>query len=110
MISNSTLASVVYGAYSQPASLGALDPDAQVRALTRAGFDPSQLAKPGAINSLIQRYLVNAGNQTNSGAGAPVLAAFQSASPGSGASDPVALDTSLLFGGSGAGRSVSLLA
>ncbi|MES1198358.1 MAG: DUF1217 domain-containing protein [Pseudomonadota bacterium] len=96
VLGDNDLSTILLGAYGQPISVGALDPDKQVEVFTHAGFDPATLNSTDAIDKLIQRYMASDSAQSNSTTPDSVIVSlFQS----QGASDqPITLDLSGYFG------------
>jgi hypothetical protein len=102
MLGDANVSAVLLGAYNQPATVGALDPDRQVEVITHAGFAPESINSPKAIDALIRRYLANVSTQSTPAS--PLASLFQPTQPG----DIVTLDfTPLLNLSSGASADLS---
>ena len=89
---------MTFGALGLPVQTGALDPTQQVAALQRANFDPSKLTDPSFLNTFIQQFLANAGQQsgaTGTSLADVALAALNNSEAGNGG-DPIPLDLSAL--------------
>jgi hypothetical protein len=97
VLSDSTLAAVVRGAYGLPDSAAALDPTEQIQLLTNAGFNVKDLNSPAAVSKLIDRFLGNAELQQSSSSASsdPLVGLFQSGN--SDGTDPTPVDLSFLL-------------
>ncbi|MDB5409735.1 MAG: hypothetical protein JWL84_4647 [Rhodospirillales bacterium] len=93
VLSNPTLKAVVQGALNLPSSTAGLPVDQQIQAMTRAGFDVSQLADPTSLSKVVTRFLANAGLNSSTNSDPSGLSALFSAG---NSSDPVPLDLSFL--------------
>jgi Protein of unknown function (DUF1217) len=91
ILGDSSMASVVFGAYSIPAAAGGYDPQQQIDIVERAGFTAQSLSQPGALDKLMQRYLANSAAQ--SAPSNPALTLLQSTGAYGG---PITLDLSFL--------------
>jgi hypothetical protein len=93
VLSNPTLQAVVQGALNLPSSTAALDVSQQIQAMTRAGFNISQLQDPAAVSKLVSRFLANTQLNSSTNSDPSGLSALFSA----GNSDsPTPLDLSFL--------------
>jgi hypothetical protein len=99
VLSDATLSAVVRGAVGLPDSVGALDVDQQITALSRAGFDVKQLQDPASVAKLVDRFLANAGLNSTANTDPSGLSALFGAS-GDGGDTPIPIDLSFLAGGS----------